>query len=299
MWYKYKKYIEENEEIRCWFKVSSNRKKVRNIQLGLLEEVKRICKKHSLRYYADSWTLLWAIRHKWFIPRDDDSDIVMFREDYDKFMKIAPKELQEPYTLQSNYCGWFAKLRNESTLALDDCDKDDNYLWGISLDIFPLDFISKLKIVNIVQKYTLIFIRGILISLKYKKYFQKVNLFKRIFWYSCRFLFKYFNYESIYKLYDYLCKNIIFIDKFHVVDRCESYQLCYNVKDFDKVKDIAFEDIEISIPSWYENVLRRLYWDYSKPVIWEGWHNNLYSIEKWYREMAQDWKIDVNKLFIL
>lgn len=299
MSYAYKKYINENEETICWFKVSSNRKKVWNIQLWLIEEVKRICKKHGLKYYADSGTLLWAIRHKWFIPRDDDSDIVMFRDDYDRFMKIAPKELPKHLVLQNNFCWWFAKLRNERTLALDDFDKDDNYLGGISLDIFPLDFVSKLKIVNIVQKYTLIFIRGILISLKYEKYFQKVNLFKRFFWYSCRFLFKYFNYNSIYKLYDYLCKNIIFIDKLHVVDRCESFQLCYNVKDFDNVKDAPFENIEISIPLWYENILRRLYWDYSKPIIWEGWHNNLYSIEKWYKEVSQNWEIDVNKLFSL
>ena len=288
----YKKYIEENEEIRCWFKVSSNRKKVRNIQLGLLEEVKRICKKHGLRYYADSGTLLWAVRHKWFIPWDDDIDLIMFRDDYDKFISIAPKELHEPYILQANYCGWFAKLRNESTLALDDYDRDVDYLGGISLDIFPLDYMSKYKIINFTQKYILIFVRWILISLKYKNYFVKVNTLKKIFWYICRFVFWFLNYNKIYSIYDNLCKKTLFVDKSHVVDRCEYFQFFYDVKDLKSGSDIDFENIKISIPSWYDNILKRLYWNYRKPVIWPWWHNCLYLFDKGYKEIEQNWKID-------
>lgn len=299
MWYKYKKYIEENEEIRCWFKVSSNRKKVWNIQLGLIEEVKRICKKHGLKYYADSWTLLWAIRHKWFIPRDDDTDIIMLREDYDKFMEIAPKELHKPYILQSNFCSWFAKLRNESTLALDDYDRDVDYLGGISLDIFPLDYMSKYKIINFTQNYILIFVRWILISLKYKNYFMKVNIFKKIFWHVCRFIFWFFNYNKIYLRYDNFCKKTLFVDKLHVVDRCECFQFFYDIKDLKSISEVDFENIKICIPQWYDNILRRLYWDYSNPVIWDGGHNCLYSTEKWYKEIIQNWEIDVNKLFNL
>ena len=76
---RYNKSIDETEEIRSWFVVSVNRKKVWNIQLWLLEELKSICKKHKIKYYADGGTLLGAVRHKWFIPRDDDIDIDMFR----------------------------------------------------------------------------------------------------------------------------------------------------------------------------------------------------------------------------
>lgn len=299
MWYTYKKYIDENEEVRCWFKVSANRKKVWNIQLGLIEEVKKICKKHGLKYYADSGTLLWAVRHKWFIPRDDDTDIVMFREDYDKFMKIAPKELAKHLVLQSNFCGWFAKLRNENTVALVDFDENRDYMESISLDLFPLDYMSKYLIINIIQRYTLILTRGILVSLKSKKEVKDANIFKKTLWHIFWFLFKFSNYDNIYNMYDNLCKKILFPDKSRVVARCESFNLCYNVKDFDKVKETPFESINIYIPIWYKNILRRLYWDYSKPVIWEWWHNCFYSVENSYNEIVKNWKIDDSLLFTL
>lgn len=297
MWYKYKKYIEENEEIRCWFKVSANRKKVWNIQLGLIEEVKRICKKHGLKYYADSGTLLWAIRHKWFIPRDDDTDFVMFREDYDRFIEIAPQELPKNFILQRNHCRWFAKLRNENTVALDNLDKNRDYLGGISLDIFPLDYVSKYKIINFIKKYVLLYIRWILVSIKNKKAIEDANPFIWILWYINRFIFKYSNYNKIYKIYDNLCKRTIFYDKSRVVDRRWYFNLYYYTKDFEKDKKIKFETMQISIPSWYDNILRILYWNYEEYVIYTWWHNNIYSVNKTYKEIFKDGKIDNNWLF--
>lgn len=299
MTYKYKKYIKENEEIRCWFKVSANRKKVWNIQLGLIEEVKKICKKYGLRYYADSWTLLWAIRHKWFIPRDDDVDLVMFREDYDKFMDIAPKELPKNYKLQSNFCMWFSKLRNENTAVIDDSDKNKDNLRCISLDIFPLDYMSKYKIINFIQRDILIVIRGILIALKHKNAIKNVSMYKKILYYILRSLFRYANYNNIWKVYDNLCKNIIFVDKSHVVDRWWLFDLYYNTKDFATFKEIEFENIKVCIPLWYDNILKKLYWDYMKPIIFPWGHNCVYSVEKSYKEIFLNWEINRNRFFNL
>ena len=70
--------------------------KVRQIQLGelsLLEKYIEICTKHNLRYYALGGTLLGAIRHKGFIPWDDDMDLGMPRKDYEKFLEICQNEL--------------------------------------------------------------------------------------------------------------------------------------------------------------------------------------------------------------
>ena len=62
-------------------------------QMEILEEIDRICKKHGITYFAEWGTLLGTVRHKGFIPWDDDLDIGMKREDYDRFMHYAPKEL--------------------------------------------------------------------------------------------------------------------------------------------------------------------------------------------------------------
>ena len=75
------------EEIRCGYTVDEKTKRVWAVQLEMLDEVERICKANGLKYFADSGTLIGAIRHEGYIPWDDDIDLVMLREDYDKFVQ--------------------------------------------------------------------------------------------------------------------------------------------------------------------------------------------------------------------
>lgn len=72
-------------------------RKVQLAQLDMAKEVKRICNKYNINYFMDSGTLLGAVRHKGFIPWDDDLDFGMLREDYEKFLKVAPTELNSKY----------------------------------------------------------------------------------------------------------------------------------------------------------------------------------------------------------
>lgn len=95
--------------------------KVQKILLGYLLEIDRICKKHEIKYFLAGGTLLGAIRHHGFIPWDDDADVMMLREDYEKFQKVAVKELpanifmQLPETEKGNY-NPFTKLRINNTM---------------------------------------------------------------------------------------------------------------------------------------------------------------------------------------
>ena len=65
--------------------------------------MERICKKYGLKYFADSGTLIGAVRHQGYIPWDDDIDLAMLREDYETFLKVAPGELKEHLVLQTPY----------------------------------------------------------------------------------------------------------------------------------------------------------------------------------------------------
>ena len=91
------------DEIREGFLVTSHRKKLWNVQVGLLQEFARICKKHNIRWFTIGGTLLGAVRHKGFIPWDDDVDVIMFRPDYEKFKSVVEQELK----YNPNYSMWY------------------------------------------------------------------------------------------------------------------------------------------------------------------------------------------------
>ena len=136
------------EEIRCGYTVDEKTKRVWAVQLEMLDEVERICKANGLKYFADSGTLIGAIRHEGYIPWDDDIDLVMLREDYDKFVQIAPKWLKEDLVLQTvytekNYLRGHAQIRNSKTCGCNEEDKKAGYNCGIFIDIFPLDGMPK------------------------------------------------------------------------------------------------------------------------------------------------------------
>ncbi len=119
-------------------------RKVQLIQLEMTKEVQRICKKHGLRFYLISGTLLGAIRHKGFIPWDDDVDIAMLREDYVKFLELAKTEMDEQYFVQTwygedDYPLCISKMRKKNTSYVEGIFEHANFHKGIFIDIFVYD----------------------------------------------------------------------------------------------------------------------------------------------------------------
>ena len=131
-------------EVRDDWPVSETVKKVWWIQLDLLEVFDGICKKYGLRWFPDGGFLLGAIRHKGFIPWDDDVDLCMPREDYNRFLEVCPKELKAPYFLQTPlsdkdcYMYW-TSLRNSDTTGNRECCLHTRQNNGIAIDIIPLE----------------------------------------------------------------------------------------------------------------------------------------------------------------
>lgn len=115
-----------------------------NCELKILDEVDRICRKHNLNYYLMWGTLIGAVRHGGFIPWDDDIDICMPRKDYQRFLKIAQKELTNEYFLQTPKTdkwslSYFSRIRLQNTALYIESDKRLLNHHGIFIDIMPLD----------------------------------------------------------------------------------------------------------------------------------------------------------------
>ncbi len=125
-----------DEELRC----------LQKIQLEMLVEVKRICNKNHIKYSLIGGTLLGAIRHKGYIPWDDDADVGMLREDYEKFRIVCESELDaDKFYFQDDrntegYRWGYGKLRRKNTLFMRENQSHLDFGQEVFIDIFPLDF---------------------------------------------------------------------------------------------------------------------------------------------------------------
>ena len=127
-------------------------RKVQKVELEILDIVHKVCVENQLKYSLAYGTLIGAIRHQGFIPWDDDIDICMPREDYEKFLKIWPKYKFEDYILQNietdeDFTQNFTKIRKNHTTFLQLKEEQYKYHKGFFIDIFPGDRVpdSKLK----------------------------------------------------------------------------------------------------------------------------------------------------------
>lgn len=132
------------EEIICDYLVTEKLKKIWAVNIDIYMEFAQICDKYGLRHYAYAGTLLGAIRHKGFIPWDDDMDVCMPRDDYEKFIKLAPKDLSEPFFLQTPFTDsgcyrTMTRLANKQTTRIVPFYKHSGMSNCLMLDIFPLD----------------------------------------------------------------------------------------------------------------------------------------------------------------
>lgn len=119
---------------------------LKEIQLKILDAVHQFCLEHNIMYSLSCGTLLGAIRHKGYIPWDDDIDIYMLRKDYENFLRIFPEKYKGRYTVNSlttnrSYALPFAKVEDTETILIEKGAIGTDI--GINIDIFPIDGIPK------------------------------------------------------------------------------------------------------------------------------------------------------------
>lgn len=149
----------EQEKLRARFNPDGSL--LRRHQLRMLEMLKYIddvCKRHDIKYWLCSGTLLGAVRHGGFIPWDDDVDIEMLREDYEKFVKVMDQEPKTDYVLQThktdfNYFAPYGKVRDLHS-EIKECNTNDLYYkyHGVYIDVFIMEPSSSVFLCRVSNK---------------------------------------------------------------------------------------------------------------------------------------------------
>lgn len=126
-------------------------KRLQETQIEILKVIDRFCTEKDIQYSLYAGTLLGAVRHKGFIPWDDDLDICMSRENYNKFIELWEKEAPRGYVIQNKdnsprFTQSFTKIRKDHTTFLQDEAEVGAYHTGIFVDVFPVDRLPNGKI---------------------------------------------------------------------------------------------------------------------------------------------------------
>lgn len=239
------------------------KKKLQQKIMEMVKDVDDICKKHNIKYYLAYGSCLGAVRHKGFIPWDDDFDIILKYEDYCKFLKICQKELDNnTYFVQTldtdkNYYLSFAKIRNIKTSLIEESNKNESMVNGIYIDVFPLvgypDNKFKQFILKINRAFVLSANRNVInnkfLSLIFKL-ILKIFGRKRIIEYCTKLCVKY-NCNN--------CKQVI-----SVFDG-DGIQIGLTSNEIlGTPKIVKFENMKLPIPEKFELYLENLYGDYMK-----------------------------------
>lgn len=151
-------------------------KELKAIQFDILTELDALCRKLNIRYSLCGGSLLGAVRHKAFIPWDDDIDIIMPRPDYDALIAYCKKN-ETPFRLISHetekeYGYLFAKATSKNTVIIDENCGTDKLSYGVYVDIFPVDALEDTpeKSLSLFRKTDLL--RNILIAKNWKRFFR-------------------------------------------------------------------------------------------------------------------------------
>lgn len=145
-------------------------KKLQRIELEMLIEVDRICRKYDIKYSLDGGTLLGAVRHKGFIPWDDDIDVIMLREEYNKFFDACKKELDskrfflQDYRTDPYYIFGYEKIRRLGTEFIRLGQEHLKNKTGVFIDIFVADNVPDNLIMRKLHLFACFIIRKVLYS---------------------------------------------------------------------------------------------------------------------------------------
>lgn len=252
--------------------------RVHEANLRILKEIDRICRKYKIHYVLDAGTLLGAVRHKGFIPWDDDADVAFTRPNYDAFMKVVKRELPEGMTLLTpgsfrNGTGFYdftsrivldRSQMHEDTPEMQYYEGKLNHLW---VDLFTIDVLPENKLSATFTRLLHTAVYGMAMGHRYRLDYKKYSLVNKIFVAILATIGKAVPMKALISMQHMIA----------VMDRKKKSSLRYYSNyqpDFlyvtlkkewcEETVDLEFEDTRLMAPRGWDQVLTWIYGDYRK-----------------------------------
>jgi len=246
-------------------------RKVQLLQLDMAYFVKKICEENNIEYFLIAGTLLGSVRHKGFIPWDDDLDIGMLRKDYEKFIKIFNGFSGDKYHLQTwntekNYALPTAKIRLNNTKYIEQNSYNVNIHHGVYIDILPFDNVPDSSIHRKIHNIKTYILKRLLLSkFNYELWENNDNL-KKFFYSIIKLITKFISSKTLKKsLYKEMTKyNNLITSKVVTFGGSYGYKKESILKSFfEESRNFIFEEKNFKSFYNYEKYLLHLYGDFN------------------------------------
>lgn len=261
-------------EYREGFYIEEKMKRAWAAQIEVLEEIRRICMKHGITFFADWGSLLGAVRHKGFIPWDDDLDIGMLRGDYMRFLEVAPSELCHPFEIKSLYNDPEHDNVKCRVISGRHMNFDRKYLdmfhncpYVVGIDIFPIDYIPKDASKMNEQTKMIELVMSVAASVPPEPPYSDEVLelaakLERTFGVSFDKNNRLFHelkklVDMLSALYDESCSKEVC----SMIDLAGGWDYHVPVSCYSKSMELPFENVTIPVPIGYDTILRIKYGD--------------------------------------
>ena len=266
-------------------------------EIDILKKLLNIFEKHNITYYMLGGTLLGAVRHKGFIPWDDDMDIGLPRPDYEKFLCIAEQEIEAPLQLHTlknkngEYSYYYARVENIS-LKVKRYISAKTVIIPAWVDVFPLDGVPTEP--KDLEKWYRRFKRNKMLfelsQFEYKfsltsthRTHQKAALFiKKAIYYTKAY--KFLNTMRAWNRLDILLKSVDYSSSERLINACGHWGLkeMFPKSVYGKGRLYQFEDLMLNGPEDYDYVLKQMYGDYmTPPPEDQREHHHIELIHNW------------------
>lgn len=269
------------EEVRDGYAVSRTQKKIWAVELDLLNELQRVCKKHNLRLQVFYGTLLGAIRHKGFIPWDDDLDVCLERMDFEKLQEVAQKEFSHPYFFQTalsdrHYFCPYGRLRNSDTTGAIAWTADPDYNNGIYVDVYVYDKCPQTRLMFCIFHFLYRLCCSLMRIHSYNGHCA--SRMKDWIYRMLRPVVRVFSFSFLYRIYLALLAANEKSSKVGFLYEPQwgvKFDELFDLSDIEKTIEWKYENLTVPVISCYDKYLTRSYGDYTRfPAIEErgAWH---------------------------